>query len=112
LDNKVVRVEKCATGGGESDAVFEVVSWLPDEWQQAAGESRRQAASQAEEIKTQAKAGALIEEPSQKRASRRKLERQRSWQGQGMRQKARARKSATGDPEVQWTADGGYSSAA
>jgi len=29
-----------------------------------------------------------------------------------MRPKARARKSATGDPEVQWTADAGYSSAA
>jgi len=29
-----------------------------------------------------------------------------------MRLKARAGKSATGDPEVQWTADGGYSSAA
>jgi len=54
----------------------------------------------------------LIEKPSQKRASQRKLERQRSWQSQGMRQKARARKSATGDPEVQRTVDGGYSSAA
>jgi len=30
---------------------------LPDEWQQAEGESRKQAASQAKEIKTQAKAG-------------------------------------------------------
>jgi len=29
---------------------------LPDEWQQAAGESRRQAASQVTEIKTRAKA--------------------------------------------------------
>jgi len=29
-----------------------------------------------------------------------------------MRQKARARKSAAGDAEVQWTADAGYSSAA
>jgi len=54
----------------------------------------------------------LIEKPSQKRASQRKLERHRSWQSQGMRQKARAKKSATGDPEVQWTVDGGYSSAA
>jgi len=89
-----------------------VAGWLPDGWQQAAGESRRQAARQATEIKTQAKAGALIEEPSQKRASRRKLERQRDWQSQRMRLKARAKKSATGDPEVQWTADGGYSSAA
>jgi len=48
---------------------------LPDEWQQAEGESRKQAASQAEEIKTQAKAGALVEEPSQKKARQRKLER-------------------------------------
>ena len=85
---------------------------MPDEWQQAAGESRRQAASQAKEIKTQAKVGALIEKPSQKRTSQRKLERQRSWQSQWMRQKARARKSAAGDPEVQWTADAGYSSTA
>lgn len=30
---------------------------MPDEWQQADGESRRQAANQATEIKTQAKAG-------------------------------------------------------
>jgi hypothetical protein len=30
---------------------------LPDEWQQAVGASRRQAANQATEIKTQAKAG-------------------------------------------------------
>jgi len=66
----------------------------------------------ARETKTQAKAGALIEEPSQKRTSQRKLERHRSWQSQWMRQKARARKSATGDPEVQWTAEAGYSSAA
>jgi len=29
-----------------------------------------------------------------------------------MRQKARAGRSAAGDPEVQWTADAGYSSAA
>jgi hypothetical protein len=69
-------------------------------------------ADRARETKTQAKAGALIEEPSQKRTSQRKLERHRSWQSQWMRQKARARKSATGDPEVQWTAEAGYSSAA
>jgi len=56
---------------------------LPDEWQQAAGESRRQAASQATEIKTQAKAGALVEEPSQKRASQRKLERTKAGRARG-----------------------------
>jgi len=46
---------------------------LPDGLKQAAGESRRQAESQAIEIKTQAKAGALIETPSQRTTSQREL---------------------------------------
>jgi hypothetical protein len=84
---------------------------LPDGRQQANGESRRQAASQAKEIKTQAKVGALIEKPSQKRAHRRKLERTKAGGARGRNFKARAGKTASGDPEVQWTADAGYSSA-
>jgi len=46
---------------------------LPDGLKQAAGESRKQASSQAKEIKTQAKAGALIDTPSQRTTSQREL---------------------------------------
>jgi len=56
---------------------------LPDEWQQAVGASRRQAASQATEIKAQAKAGALVEEPSQKKSHQRKLERTKAGRARG-----------------------------
>jgi len=56
---------------------------LPDEWRQAVGESRRQAASQAKRLRRGRKSAQLIEEPSQKRARQRKLERTKAGGARG-----------------------------
>jgi len=78
----------------------------------AAGESRRQKRQSGDGDKDAGESRRTSQNAEPENDEPARVGKSQNWRSQWTRQKARAPKSAAGDPEVQRTVDAGYSSAA